>query len=127
LSDEQYEAWKIQNNHQQNAEAESFAAHLLGSYPLTMKLTEEQKDIIFQSLYESHHPDTEREYFKRARSIERATSPNRDVASGYEWMFRATQDVLTEEQMEILDQLNENIIKNENIYDDTCSTPKTPD
>jgi len=99
LSDEQYKAWKTHQNQQKNVTAESNATLVLGKYPASMNLTEEQKDFIFQNLFKSEHPATKGKYLKKLRD-----SKYKEFGRNGKTMMIASEKVLTEEQMEILIQ-----------------------
>jgi len=99
LSDEQNEAWEMHQNQKQNADVEAQAVNKLAKYPISMNLTEEQKDFIFQNLYESIHPDTRTKYAIRLSHTE-----YKGFGITGKRMIHHAKEVLTEEQMEILIQ-----------------------
>jgi len=114
LSDEQNEAYETHANHLKSAGAKASVIRELGKYPASMNLTEKQKDFIFQNLYQLKYNSpgaTTREealevFFKR-----QSDSKYKEFHSKYKEfdrqeknMIQASEEVLTEEQMEILIQ-----------------------
>jgi len=97
LTDEQlmiYEAHLIKED---NETAETHAAIALSDYPITVSLSDEQKDALYQKLYQYEHRDSNDEILERYNNLK-----NKQFEQHEQMLIWAAEDVISEEQMEIL-------------------------
>jgi len=104
LTGEQISIYEKHVTHKHDTYAAGYATSDLGKYPVTLSLSEDQKDAIYRNLYLYRHDDTREEIRKilgeyTEKIIDRPYVKTSRLAAVTIW---AARDVLTEKQMEIL-------------------------
>jgi len=102
LNDEQISIWDDGKNQELNTLAETAASVYLGTYPVSLKLDEGQKDVIWQNLYKHHHPKMKLNN-KQINNALRELSEKNEFLNNDSWttriMILSAKDVLTEDQL----------------------------
>jgi len=93
LSDEQLEIYQRQEAHERDFTATHTATRDLHKYPVTLKLTEDQKSSLYQNLYKFSHSKSSSEF--KERYDERGDSA---LSKGDQRLIWAAEGVLSKEQ-----------------------------
>jgi len=106
LTDEQLPIYEEHLNQENDNNAVFVATMQLGDYPISLSLSEEQKDVIYQNVYKLTHRDT---FLETDDAVEKFIEEynkinNKRYSFGNMEMIWAAKDALSVEQMELLIQ-----------------------
>ena len=104
MTDEQLPIYEDHLDHETDQSAEIRAIRYLGDYPITLNLSEEQKDIIYQNMYKYSHKETYRVAWDEV-ALFKAENDNikwEKLDRNGRRMIWAAEEILKEEQMDIL-------------------------
>ena len=93
LTPEQLEIFEVHLEERKDTVASTAATSTLGSYPVTLLLSDEQKDSIYENLYSYYHADRQDEARDAAKNTLPEEYKGRDQA-----LIWAAKDILDEEQ-----------------------------
>ena len=99
LTEEQGEIFEAHLLQRKDQMAEMVATSHLGRYPVTLVLSEEQKDALYERLHAYSHPETRGELNQRWKELQ-----NREYSRTDQQLIWAGEGVLNEEQMDALKQ-----------------------
>ena len=99
LTPEQAEIYDAHLEERSERSAEMVAMSHLGRYPVTLILSDEQKDSLYERLHSYSHPDTRGELNQRWNELQ-----NREYSRTDQQLIWAGEGVLDEEQMDALKQ-----------------------
>lgn len=97
LDTDQLELYEEHLDSRKSSVAEIASTAFLNTIPVTLSLSEEQKDQIYGNLYLTFHSDTQSEFNERWKALER-----HDYDRNGQKLIWASEEVLTEEQLTIL-------------------------
>lgn len=103
LSDEQLDVYEKHLAQKADSEAATKATDLLGNYPVTMNLSENQKDIIYSTLYNLVHLDARKndELIMEIYTL-KIDDRNRRMSYDDNLLVWAAKETVSEEQMDAL-------------------------
>lgn len=101
LSPEQQEVYDAQLEAKAESMAQMGAQSILSRYPITLNLSEEQKDSIFQNLYRMHHQSTANEYMPVIYNL----SKSEGIPYTEAQLILAGEDILNDDQMRLLREI----------------------
>ena len=93
LTPEQLEIYEVHLEERRNSMASTAATSTLGRYPVTLLLSEEQKDSIYENLHSYYHSDSNGE----VREAVKSTLPE-EYKGADQVVIWAAKDILEEEQ-----------------------------
>ena len=99
LNDDQLQIYEKHLIKKDNTNAEFMAYHMVNSYPVTLNLSEEQKDVLYQNLYQFKHSKTRSEFLERYEKLN-SDYYNKDTQA----LIWAAEGVLSENQTRIFIQ-----------------------